>query len=149
MKRLISIVGAGQCSFEVACEAHQLGRLLALEGFNIICGGLGGVMENVCKGAREAGGETIGILPGNDIKDANQYITYPLATGLGQMRNYIIVLNGILTIAISGGYGTLSEIALAKKSAKKVIVLGGWSIIPGILPAEDSEHVIRLVQGLV
>ncbi len=143
----MSIIGAGECSSETANQAFKVGNYLANSGFTLICGGLGGVMEHACKGAYQAGGVTIGILPDKEISAANKYVSHPIATDLGQMRNYQVVLNGLFSIAISGGYGTLSEIGMAKKLGKQVIALGEWDIIPGVKPAKDPEfaHVDEIV----
>ncbi len=148
-KNQISIVGAGECSFQIADWAHEIGNYLAENGIRIICGGLSGVMHYACKGAYEAGGETMGILPGPETSAANQYVTHPIATDLGQMRNYLVVLNGLFTIAISGGYGTLSEVAMACKLGKKVIALGEWDNLPGVEPAKGPEDVFKLVHSLL
>ena len=120
----ISVIGAGECCSLIYNEALTLGRLLAKEGYIVICGGKGGVMEGVAQGVAMEGGVTIGILPGRDIKEANKYISYAITTGLGEMRNFLVVLNGDIVVAVSGGYGTLSEIALAKKINKRVRLLG-------------------------
>jgi len=138
----VSIIGAGECSPETSGEAERLGKLLAAEGHTVVCGGLGGVMEAVSKGAFQAGGTTIGILPGEEVAQANPYITCAVATGLGHMRNYLVVLNGDIAVAVSGGFGTLSEIALARKIGRTVIVLGGWSDIPGLVPVSSPEEVL-------
>lgn len=148
-KYRVSIVGAGECSSQIAEWAYDTGKYLAGKGITVVCGGLGGVMYYVCKGAFQAGGETIGILPGPESSAANQYVTHPIATDLGQMRNYLVVLNGLFTIAISGGYGTLSEVAMACKLGKKVIALGEWDNIPGVQPAKDPEGAFELVDGLL
>ena len=142
----VSIIGAGECSPETAALAERLGKLLAAAGHTLVCGGLGGVMEAAAKGASQAGGTTIGILPGQEIAQANRYISYAVATGLGHMRNYLVILNGDAAVAVSGGYGTLSEIALARKIGRKVIVLGGWSEIPGLVPVQTPEEVLEALE---
>ncbi len=142
----LSIIGAGECSPETAALAERLGKLLASAGHTLVCGGLGGVMEAAAKGASQAGGTTIGILPGQEIAQANRYISCAVATGLGHMRNYLVVLNGDAVVAVSGGYGTLSEIALARKIGRRVIVLGGWSEIPGLVPVQTPEEVLEALE---
>ncbi len=107
MKELIAVIGAGECTPEVFDQALELGQLLGESGYNIICGGLGGVMEAVCKGIKSKNGTTIGILPGNEISEANQYIDFPIATGMGIGRNVIIIRSAAVVIAINGKYGTL------------------------------------------
>jgi uncharacterized protein (TIGR00725 family) len=144
----VSVIGAGECCPTIYNEALALGRLLAKEGYTVICGGRGGVMEAVAQGVAMMGGTTIGILPGRDIKEANKYITYPIATSLGEMRNFLVVLNGDVVVAVSGRYGTLSEIALAKKINKKVIALGRWKELEGVIPARDPMDVIKIIKEL-
>ncbi|MFC6752220.1 TIGR00725 family protein [Halorubrum tibetense] len=109
----VSVIGGSSVPPDTAAVATELGSLLADRGHTVVCGGLGGVMEAVCRGAREAGGETIGILPTARREDANPYVTTPIATGLGHARNALVVLNGDVVIAIDGSGGTLSEIGLA------------------------------------
>lgn len=145
-KKRVSVIGAGSCDAHVMAIAHELGQRLAKAGYAIVCGGLGGVMEGVCRGASEAGGETIGILPGLDYTDANNYVHAPVATGLGHMRNYPVILNGDVVVAVEGETGTLSELALAQKSGKKVIALGRWRSIPDVIPARDAAEAVALVQ---
>jgi uncharacterized protein (TIGR00725 family) len=104
--------------------ATEVGRHLANAGAVLICGGLGGVMEAAARGAREAGGRTMGLLPGTDADEANPWIELPVATGLGEARNLLVVRTGEAVIAIGGGWGTLSEIALARKIGRRVVTLG-------------------------
>ncbi len=139
----ISVVGAGECPRETYATAQELGNLLAERGHVLICGGLGGVMEAASKGACLAGGQAIGILPGPDPRQANPYVTCRIATNMAEMRNYLVVLNGEATIAVSGGYGTLSEIALARKLGRKVILLGGWENLPGIVRAYSPREAVE------
>ena len=113
MKPIVAVVGGSICTPAEAQLAEELGRRLAEAGAIVICGGLTGVMEAVAKGVRAAGGLTIGILPGNDRHDANAYIDIPLATGMGEMRNAVIVRAAGAVVAVGGGHGTLSEVALA------------------------------------
>lgn len=143
--RVVSVVGAGQCGQDVGHMAESLGRLLAEAGCRIVCGGLGGVMLHACKGAKSAGGATIGILPGVDRSEANEFVDIPVVTGLGQVRNYLVVSNGDVVIAVEGGNGTLSEISLALKAGKRVVAIGKWSKIPGVIPADGPEQAVELV----
>ena len=118
------MVGGSTCTADEAADATAVGRLLAEAGAVILCGGLGGVMEAVARGAREAGGGiTVGLLPGSDPADANAAIDVPLATGMGEMRNALIVRAARAVIAIGGGVGTLSEIALAVRIGIPVVGL--------------------------
>lgn len=123
MNSIIAVIGGGACTTEEAAIAEQTGRLLAEQGAIVLCGGLGGVMEAVAKGAKANGGTTVGILPGADAAAANPYIDIPLATGLGEMRNFMIVRAAHALIAIGGGAGTLSELALAQRIGRPVVGL--------------------------
>lgn len=120
---VIAVIGGGTCTTEESALAEETGRLLAEAGAVLVCGGLGGVMEAAAKGAKANGGVTVGILPGDDPATANRYIDVPLATGLGEMRNFLIVRTAHALIAIGGGVGTLSEIALAQRIGKPVVGL--------------------------
>jgi uncharacterized protein (TIGR00725 family) len=124
---VIGIIGESEFSHAAnEALAEETGRLIAAGGHVLVCGGLSGVMEAACRGARSAGGQTIGILPGTDRAEANPYVSVPVPTGLGQMRNVVIVLTADVLIAIGGGYGTLSEIGYALRCGKPVIGLGTW-----------------------
>ena len=123
MRPIIAVIGGGSCSVEESALAEDVGRDLAKQGAVVICGGLGGVMEAVAKGAQANGGTTVGILPGADPAAANAYIDIPLATGLDEMRNFLIVRCAHALIAIGGGVGTLSELALAQRIGKPVVGL--------------------------
>jgi len=120
---MIAVIGGSSCSKDEWAIAHETGRLLAGRGAILICGGLGGVMEAAAEGAKSNGGVTVGILPGTDPAAANPHIDVPLATGFGEMRNFLIVRVAQALIAIGGGIGTLSEIALAQRTEKPVIGL--------------------------
>lgn len=123
VKPLVAVVGGSECSAAEGDVAEEVGRRLAQAGAIVLCGGLTGVMEAVAKGVRAGGGLTIGILPGNDPADANRFIDVPLATGMGEMRNALIVRAAGAVIAIGGSYGTLSEIALALRIGTPVVGL--------------------------
>ncbi|PYP01322.1 MAG: TIGR00725 family protein [Gemmatimonadetes bacterium] len=120
---LVAVVGGSACTAQEAEWATAVGRLIAERGAVLLCGGLGGVMEAAARGAKAAGGLTIGILPGDDPADANASIDVALATGMGEMRNALIVRAAQALIAIGGGWGTLSEIALARRSNTPVVGL--------------------------
>lgn len=124
----IAVIGGSQCSEEVARIGEEVGRLLARRGATVVCGGLGGVMEAVCRGARQEGGHTIGILPGNDRSAANHWVEFPIVTGMGYARNAIVVSSAQAVIAIDGEFGTLSEIAFALQYGIPVIGLDTWSL---------------------
>lgn len=140
----VSVIGAGACGLEVAAQAFELGQGLAAMGVTVVTGGLGGVMEAVCKGARSQGGRTIGILPGERLEDANPYVETAIATGIGHMRNAMVVMNGHMAIAVAGEWGTFSELAFAKKMGKVVVAMGKWSIVPDILSAQNAGHAVAL-----
>ena len=123
MKPIIAVIGGGTATKDELTLAEETGRLLAARGAIVVCGGLGGVMEAAAKGAKSNGGVTVGILPGSDAAAANAYIDVPLATGLGEMRNLLIVRVAQALIAIGGGIGTLSEIAMAQRTERPVIGL--------------------------
>ena len=124
----IGVIGGSNPPEEIIETAKETGRLIAKAGAILVCGGLGGVMEAVSKGAKEEGGLTIGILPGQNRKDANRYIDIALATGLGYSRNILVVLNSDALIAIDGSYGTLSEISYALIYKKPLFGLGTWKL---------------------
>lgn len=143
--RRLAVIGAGSCDDLVYAQARAVGALAAGRGFEIVCGGLGGVMTGVCQGAREAGGRTIGILPGDDVAAANPFVDVAIATGLGIARNVLVVKNGQAVIAVAGGPGTLSEIGLALKLGLPVAVLGHFATLPGVLAAGSPEEAVTLV----
>ena len=125
---IVAVIGTRQPSPEESKLAEEVGRELAKNGVILICGGLGGVMEDACRGARAEGGLTIGAIPGDDRKSANPYVQIPIVTGIGYARNVIIVKSAQAIIAVGGGYGTLTEIGYALDSKKPVIGLGTWKI---------------------
>jgi uncharacterized protein (TIGR00725 family) len=125
---IIAVIGNSSCSPEEANLAQRVGELLAQRGAIIVCGGLGGAMEAVCRGAKSKGGSTIGILPGQDSSMANPWVDIPVVTGIGEARNVAVVKSAQAVIAIGGSYGTLSEIAYALKSRIPVIGLNTWSL---------------------
>lgn len=120
----VSVVGAGDATEGEYATARALGSALARAGAVVVCGGRGGVMEAVARGASEAGGVCIGILPGSDALGANPWIGIPLPTGMGEARNALVVRGGEAVVAVGGGWGTLSEIALARKMGLSVTTLG-------------------------
>jgi uncharacterized protein (TIGR00725 family) len=139
---IIAVIGGNSPAPEALEQAETVGRELARRGHTVICGGRGGVMEAACRGAREAGGHTIGVLPGPDRGDANPHVEFPIVTNLGAARNAIVVLSADAVIAVDGSYGTLSEIALARVYGKPVVGLHTWRISrpdgvedDGIMPA--------------
>lgn len=142
--KIIGVIGAGKADNELIKLAEDVGRLLAKEGSIIVTGGLGGVMEATCRGAFIEGGITVGILPTFQKEDANPYVKIPIPTGMGEMRNVLIVRASDVLIAIGGGYGTLSEIAFALKMGKKVIGLKTWDI-EGIIRVNSPEEAVSKI----
>ena len=132
------MIGPGD---EPTVAAAEVGRLLAERGAVLVCGGRGGAMEAACRGAKDAGGLTVGILPGSNRSEANPFVDVVLPTGLGEARNALVVGAAEVVIAIGGGYGTLSEIALALKTGKRVIGLGTWAI-EGVTAADGAEAAV-------
>ncbi len=129
-KPRIGVIGPATCDARVWELAREVGRCIARAGAILICGGMGGVMEAAACGAREAGGLSVGILPGSEASEANSWIDIPVVTGMGNARNAINVLSSQAVIAIRGSYGTLSEIALALKCGVPVIGLETWGLAP-------------------
>ena len=140
---IISVIGTGSCDQKTYQVAEDVGRLIAQGGAILITGGLGGVMEAASKGANEAGGTVIGILPGFSKKDANAHVTVPLITGLSHARNVIVVRSADAVIAVAGEYGTLSEIAIALKLGKPVIGINTWENIEGVVKADNAEDAVN------
>ncbi len=127
----IGVIGASECPVEISNLAREVGHLVAAKGCVLVCGGRGGVMEAASRGAREAGGLVVGILPGSRREEGNRYLTVAVATGMGEARNAIITRTCDAIIAISGGYGTLAEIGLALKMGVPVIGLDTWQLARG------------------
>ncbi len=125
---IIAVIGGGDPPPRAIELAEEVGRELAEAGVIVACGGLGGVMEAVCKGAKAAGGTTIGILPGEDPAEASAYVDHAIMTGMGYARNVILVKTGRAVIAIDGAYGTLSEIGHALGDGTPVIGLETWDL---------------------
>ncbi len=131
MARLqIAVIGAGECGDDLRRIAFGVGEALARAGARLICGGRSGVMEAACRGARAGGGEAVGILPGSDAADSppNDAVGVAVFTGIGQARNLSVVLSSSAAIAVGGGWGTLSEVALALKHRIPVVLLESWSL---------------------
>jgi uncharacterized protein (TIGR00725 family) len=124
----IGVVGEGVCSARVARQAERVGAAVARAGAVLLCGGLGGVMEAASRGAAEAGGVVVGLLPGFRRGDANRWVTIPIVTGLDQARNVVLVRSCDALVAVGGMYGTLSEIALALKLGIPVVGLRTWRL---------------------
>ena len=150
--RQIAVIGGGAANAEDAARAEEVGRLLGEAGVSVVCGGLGGVMEAAARGARAAGGDVIGILPSTDPAAANPYVSHLVASGVGEARNLAVVASAQAVIAIGGEWGTLAEIAFARRLGRPVIAIGGWSVSgagpmeggPGIERAESAAEAVAL-----
>jgi uncharacterized protein (TIGR00725 family) len=149
------VIGPGDgVSAEELEAAEEVGRLVAAGGAILVCGGLGGVMEAACRGARSAGGLTLGILPGRDRREANRYVEVAVATGLGEARNALVVRSADAVVAVGGAYGTLSEIALALKGGTPVVGLGTWELArggvadTGVIRADSAAEAARTALDL-
>jgi uncharacterized protein (TIGR00725 family) len=126
---VIAVIGAGTgATAEQQTLAADIGAGLAAAGATLVCGGLGGVMEAAARGATEAGGTAIGILPGTERADGNRYLTLAIPTGLGEARNTLVVRSADAVIAVGGEYGTLSEIGFALKIGRPVVGVGTWEL---------------------
>ena len=150
--RQVAVIGAGRC--EVGSEpwllAEEVGGRLAQAGLVVVCGGLGGIMEAACRGAAGAGGTAIGIVPGTAVGEANPYCTHVAATGIGHARNLAVVSSGEVVIAVTGEWGTLSEIGYARAIGRTVVTLQSWTLeghaemegAPGLIPVDDAEAAV-------
>lgn len=125
----MAVIGPGAGASDRECElARVVGRLLAERSITVVCGGLGGVMAAVAEGVASAGGQSIGILPGRDRRAGNQHLTVAIPTGLGELRNGLVVGCADGVISIGGGWGTLSELALARRTGLPVVSIAGWRL---------------------
>ncbi len=144
----ISVIGAGEGDEEILRDAEEVGRGIAEAGAVLVCGGLGGVMEAASRGASEAGGTVLGILPTLSPADANPYVSHAVATGTGHARNLAVVASGEAVIAVGGEWGTLSEIAYARKLGRPVVAIRSWTLRNragtdlGIVEAETAEEAV-------
>jgi len=151
MYKLVSVIGGNTASEEEGIFAFRLGSLLAEHGYSVVCGGGSGVMEAACRGCVEAGGLTVGVLPGEENSQANSFVSFAVPTGMGVTRNRIVVLSGEAVCAVGGAYGTLSEIAYALQAGKPVCCIGRWENIPGVVkassPQEALDFVLQMTEG--
>lgn len=153
----VAVVGSGSAERDALLMAEEVGRLLATRGAIVLCGGLGGVMEAACRGAKSVGGMTVGLLPGSDRREANAWVDLAIPTGLGEARNALVVRAADVLIAIAGEFGTLSEIALALKTEKPVVGIDTWElsrrgvaatdVVRAANPAEAVERALALAAG--
>ncbi|KQT01990.1 TIGR00725 family protein [Cellulomonas sp. Leaf395] len=124
----VGVVGPSSADQRELDDAESLGRGLAARGHVVVCGGLGGIMEAVARGAAQAGGIVVGLLPGTDRSSANPHVTVTIPTALGEMRNALLVRSSDVVVSVGGSWGTLSEIALAIRTGVPVIGIGGWQL---------------------
>ena len=151
-KRQISVVGSGNCEegTEAWRLAEEVGRRIAEANAVVVCGGLTGVMEAASRGAAEAGGEVVGIVPGVSVEDANPHCTHVVASAIGYARNLAVVASGDVVIAVGGEWGTLSEIGHARTFGKTVVALRSWGLAgrermegaPGVIPVESAQDAV-------
>jgi hypothetical protein len=144
----VSVIGGSAVDAPERSTARELGVRLANRGHVVVCGGLGGVMEAVCEGARTADGHTVGILPGEDPTAANEFVETAVATGLGHARNALVVMNGDAAVAVDGGGGTLSEIGFASVFDRPVAGLGTHAVA-GVRPCETPAEAVDYVERAV
>lgn len=142
---MLGVIGAADASQKERNTALEVGSLAARKGWILVCGGLTGVMESASRGAGEACGVVVGILPGGSKENANKFVTIPIATNMGHARNIIIAHTADFLIAIGGGAGTLSEIAIARKLGKPVFSIGSWQVAETI-QASDAKDAIKKCQ---
>lgn len=152
MAEYVAVVGASAPRPEDLEQAEAAGRRLAELGAVVVTGGRGGVMEAACRGAREAGGHTIGILPGFDRSDANPFVEFSLPTGLGEMRNGLVARAAQAVVAVGGAWGTLAEIAFARAAGTPVFGVGTWELgEDGVVAvgsgAEAAERAVAAIRS--
>lgn len=141
----ISVIGGHKCEEKDYKAAYDLGKLIAKEGWVLVCGGKTGVMEAACKGAKENNGTTVGILPSMDTKEGNSFLDIRIPTGLGFARNVLVVRASDIVVAVSGSYGTLSEIAFALSEGKIVLGIDSWDI-EGVIKISSAQEAIDKIK---
>jgi uncharacterized protein (TIGR00725 family) len=147
-ERYVAVIGPSEATAQELACAEQVGRLLAARGAVVVCGGLGGVMDAVSRGASGAGGTVLGILPGTNRADANEHVTVALTTGMGEMRNGLVVRAADAVVAVGGAYGTLSEIAFALRTGVPVVGIGTWDL-DDVIDVADPGAAVDLVLELI
>jgi uncharacterized protein (TIGR00725 family) len=145
--RYVAVIGSGTATGKLYEQAREVGRLIAERSGIVVCGGLSGVMEAAARGATEVGGTAIGILPDEDRRRQNEFLSYSVATGVGQARNLAVVCSGDVIIAVGGEYGTLSEIGLARKVGLPVVVLGGWDLGEHVTVTSSAREAVEAAFG--
>jgi len=147
-KPVIAVVGAGKCSKKLRDMAAEVGKYVAENGGVIVCGGLGGIMEGAARGAKEANGTTIGILPTDNKNDANEFIDYVIPSGFGEARNLLVVRSADVVVAFPGKYGTLSEMAFALQGGKPLISVNAWKLGDDVKVVETAAEAAKLAMEL-
>jgi len=147
-KRVVSVIGGHHCTPEVEQLAHNLGKNVAKVAEILISGGLSGVMRAACQGFKQGGGTTIGIIPGYDKEDANEFVDIVLPTGMGLARNVLVVKGADVVVALPGEAGTLSEIAYCLQFGIPVVSLNSWEI-PGVIKVKTVEEAVSKVKDLL
>jgi uncharacterized protein (TIGR00725 family) len=154
--KIVGVIGSTKAEPDLLRLAEEVGAEIAKRGAAVVCGGLSGVMEAVCKGARREGGLTIGMLPSDEKSDANSYVQIPIVTGMGMGRNVMLVKTADVLIAVGGEFGTLSEIAHALNIGKKVIGLRTWNLekardraIPNLIVAGDPKEAVEIAMSAI
>lgn len=142
----IAVSAPGAATDDELLLAGAIGRLIAERGCTLVCGGLGGAMAAACRGAKDVGGVTVGIIPGYDDRAANPWVDHVVCTGLGQARNTLVAATGHALIAVGGGWGTLSEIALGLRLGRPVVLIGGWA---EVFAAETSRAEFADLDGTI
>ena len=145
----VSVVGSGTATGDLYEKAREVGRLVAARGGTVVCGGRSGVMEAAARGATEAGGVAIGILPDEDREQANECLSYSIATGTGHARNLAVVCSGDAVISVGGEYGTLSEMGLALKVGRPVVALESWDLGTHVTVTSSPEEAVEAAFGLL
>lgn len=144
--KIIGVIGQGRdCSPELLKDAEEVGYHIARKNAILICGGLGGVMEAACRGAKKGGGTTIGVIPTTQKSDANEFVDIPIVTGFGEARNIIIVRSADALIAVGGRYGTLSEIAFALSFGKPIVGLHTWQNLGQFIQVDRPDQAVETV----
>lgn len=154
--KIVGVIGSSKADPDILALAEEVGAEIAKRGAAVVCGGLTGVMEAVCKGARKEGGLTIGIIPSDSRNDANPYVQIPIVTGMGMGRNVMLVKTADVVIAVGGEFGTLSEIAHALKLGKTVIGLRTWKLekayaraIPDLVEVDNPKEAVDLALSVI
>jgi uncharacterized protein (TIGR00725 family) len=147
MTRYVAVIGGTVVDDQVEADAEAVGRLLAEAGVTVVTGGRDGVAAAACRGASAAGGVTVGILPGRDRREANEWVQVAVPTGLGETRNALVVMDADAVIALPGSYGTLIELSFALLGGTRVVALGDWNVVDegaSVLRATDAADAVRL-----